>query len=168
MAAPVCLVKNLRDGVMTIKDGTGTPNECELFLDTGDLQMVVAQQVIPILDRGKIDGGHLRYGDDVPMKVSFSELFKTFLLKGAITAMPWEALTQTGGAAAWVTTTDDNSDVYTTDLEFLIAAVATGLNDELIVLPSFWHDDITFQEGDPNTLAASGGVFKALPTITDS
>lgn len=169
------LTRNLRDGVLTIKDETGTPLECELVLDEGDLSIEINQSAFEVQDRGSMD--HVRAGDDQPMRVSFSmkyvSLGETY---GAETYNPYEFLTGTGGASAVVTTAQtggnydlvDGGDVELYQLYFTINDPEVDNSGvETIEIPNFHVERISFQEGDEySRLSVEGLSYQKKPIIS--
>lgn len=159
------VTKNLRDGVLTIQDD-GAANSIEVLLDEGNLRITQNENVINVLDRGSLS--HMRPGDEQPVEVSFDIKFVEYIKQVAgANETPYEALTKTGGASAWVTTnTTGDASLYTTDLSFEIATPVTGDFDETITLSMFKVTQIEFAEGDEyDTLAVTGQAFIVRPTI---
>jgi len=152
--------RTIRDGTLTIKDGTGTPLEVTVALEEGDLSWTARTPANIINDRGVID--HARKAPDEPMEVSFSCIFQS-LSKHASTT-PYDALTRTGGASAWVNVLAD-TDVWAVDLEFVI--VDPGGGSETLTFSNFIPEEKSFQEGDPhNTISYSGRCVALAPAVS--
>ncbi len=161
MASPN-ITKNLRDGIITIKDGAGSPNTLEIILDTGDLNFTVAQEHIVVLDRGKLD--HMRPGDEVAVAFTFSAKFVEWSGRtgSAGDVSVKDALKKEGNAAGWESTTD--CDVYSVDLEFKIQNPCPGNESETLVFADAVCDNVVFAEGDEfNTLSFTGKALITSP-----
>lgn len=156
------VTKNLRDGLLRLRDGTGTPVELDVAIDEGNLRFTITQNVNPILDRGVL--AHPRLGDQEPVSWSFGMKY-TEMLDDSAAGTPYEFLTQTGAYTGNVSTRTD-TDVFCNDLRFYVDDPEGG-TDELIEFPDCWHDSIEFQEGDEyNTLTVSGRAFVTAPTVS--
>lgn len=156
-------VRSLRDGLIKIADnsGTGGANVITVAVEEGDLSFTERHPANVILDRGVID--HARKANDEPVELSFSIRFQYFLGGGVIN--PYEALTKTSGASAWVSDLA-NTDVYAVQIEFTIDDPAGGA-DEVLLFNNFIPEEIQFSEGDPHdTLSVSGRAVITAPTVT--
>ena len=158
--------RNLRDGNLTIRDGTGTPNTLDIPIDGGDLSFTQAEPSVTIKNRGRLD--HRRHGDEMEMEVSFSGTFCQWsYATGESTGVsPVDALRKIGGAASWVSTHDACSP-YAVDLVFDITDPSDTTKKETLVFPKFHAETIQFSEADEaNTLQVSGRSFATAPTRT--
>lgn len=155
-------VKNLRDGKITIKDGTGTPNTVELTCDNGLLEFDEAFNNVPIYDRAALD--HWRKGRDEPKSVSFEVDFSEYQSDtGGSDVTPAEALKQAGNASGWASVASSGD--YCVDLEFQIAAVDSGEVTEILTFGKFVADSIAFSEGEEkDTLRVEGRAFTLVRT----
>lgn len=163
MTIPV--TKNLRDGVITIYDGTSyTPNELEVIIEEGNLTFKEEKTVVEVKDRGALS--HLRPGEEISVKGSFSIKFRQFLQQeGATDPSVYEALTKTGGASAWVSTNTDGGGVYTVGIRFEIATPTSGEKAEKITFDPVFIPGIDFKEGDEsNELSFEFTAFQTKPT----
>lgn len=160
----MAVTKNLRDGELKVEDGTTPVNSVTVALDEGDLSYEETKNVINVLDRGTLS--HMRSGDDVPVKVSFTLKFVEFLKQSAGTTTIYEALKKIGGASAWTTTNTDGGGVYTLKLVFTISTPVTADKAEIITFNLFHHTSISFKEGDEyDTLAVDGEAFITAASI---
>lgn len=164
------VVKNLRDGIIRIFDGTtGTRNEIEIVCDAGDLTFTppTYRKAKVIMDRGT--RSHLR-GDaqDPSTSGSFTVQFKEFLKQDSNPITPYEALAKKGGAAAWVSTNDDGGGVDTIGIEFEIVTPTSTEQNEIITFSKCFNIKIEFSEADEaNTLKVSFEHF-GEPAIAKS
>ena len=156
--------RNLRDGVLTIKDGTGTPNTLTVALDSGDLTWTQRQNRVQVMDRGSLDPP--RAGDEAPVSVSFSvKLDRVSEASSPVTV--YDALTRTRSASTW-NTTGVGYEGYMVILAFVINDPEPGgSDDETITFNKFFHEALPVSEGDEfNTLEVSGVDFETSPTYT--
>lgn len=155
--------KNMRDGTVTLTDGTGLPNTITLIMLEGDVSWEVKQNVFPVFDRGTFI--HLRQGDQDVCTVSFSVKYTGCFTDAGETETLYEALTKTGEAAAWTSTTAATSDVYTLNVAFTYNDPGTAATNETLTFPNFAFTSISFKEGDEyNTLSVSGIAGCVKPT----
>ena len=156
--------RNLRDGVIKLKDGTGTPLELTLALDMGNLQFTEKVNHIQVKDRGVLD--HTRPGDQEAVALSFgvkvdrvSEASSPYTLRDALKAE--------NSASAWVTV-GNAWEPYQLIVEFTINDPDTsGSDDETITFNKFHPEEIEFSEGDEfNELQCSGFSFETKPTYS--
>lgn len=172
------ITKNLRDGVITLRDGTTpTPNELELVLDEGDLSFTRTRNKITVRDRGRLS--HRRTGDEQEVEVSFSAKYtRGYGDTDPASTQPTlaDALQGVRSAATWVSTEDTaagalpmagptGSELFSVDLEFVIND-PTGGKSETITFLGFHADTIAFSEGDEyNTISVSGTALMTEPSI---
>src|SRR5436190_8521984 len=110
------LTRNLRDGELVIKDGSGTPKTLTVLLDAGDLSWTQRQKTIEVKDRGSIAAGHLRKGDDESVQLSFTAKWTQLLGKSANVADPlqlYEALMFTSGSGIASTSSPGQEETLT-------------------------------------------------------
>jgi hypothetical protein len=156
-------VRSLKDGTMKIADAGGTAgaNVITVDLEDGDVSWTERHPNNIISDRGVLD--HARKANEEPVEISFSTKFQSFSTHAAIT--PYDALTKTGGASAWVSD-EPSSDAYAVILEFTIADPAGGAA-EVVTFARFLPEELPFQEGDPNdTLSISGRAVITAPALS--
>ncbi len=158
------VTKNLRDTVMSVKDNAAS-NQIWLALEEGNLTFETFNNVVEVLDRG--DLSHMRQGDEQPCTLSFGTKFIEFIQQaGAADETLYEAITNTGAAAAWVSSNSDGGDVYTVDIDFLIISPTSGESNELVAFTKV-RGQFSFAEGDEyNTLSFEGTAFIVRPAIT--
>ncbi len=126
-------VRNLRDGVIKIQvadDGTSSAGEVEVTLEEGNLSWAERRPVAMISDRGTLDHAR-RTPQDELVEVSFTMMFQTFQDPNSASVTPYEALTQSGAAAAWVSQNFAQSDAYSVNLEFTIDDPEGGTDEEI-------------------------------------
>lgn len=156
-------VRNLRDGTIKIADagGTGGANVVTVDLEDGGLSWNEKTPVNIIKDRGILD--HARLADEEPVDITLSMKFQSISTHAATT--PYDAVTQTGGASAWVSD-EPSSDVYAVIIEIVIADPAGGAS-ETITFARVCIESIDTAEGDEyNTLSFSGRCVETSPSVT--
>ncbi len=158
------ITKNIRDGVLKIQDGDS--NEIEVKLVDSGLSFTTHDNKVHVLDRGVLD--HMRPGDEQAVDVNLNLKFTQFISHDdGEDVTPYEAITNTGNAADWVSTNDDGGDVYTVTLEFTISNPDSTKQDEVITFAKCaFETPADFGEGaDYSTLVVSGKDFETAPTI---
>lgn len=154
--------RNIRDGVLKIKDGD--TEEIEIKLVDSGLTWTEHDNKIYVLDRGVLD--HMRQGDEQPVDIALNLKFVELIAHDSQAPTPYEAVKAVGAAASWVSTNDDGGGVYTTNLEFTISNPDPSAQDELITFAKFTPETpADFGEGDEhNTLVISGKAFITAPS----
>lgn len=156
-------VRNLRDGVVKIADagGTGGGNSITVDLEDGGLSWTERHPVNIHRDRGVLD--HARLANDEPVEIQLTMKFQSFSTHATTT--PYDAVTGTGGAAAWVSD-EPSSDVYAVIIEIVVDDPAGG-SDETITFARVCVEEIQFAEGDEfDTLSFSGRAVITAPTLS--
>jgi len=161
------LTRNLRDGELVIKDGSGTPKTLTVLLDEGDLSWTQRQRTIEVKDRGSIAAGHLRKGDEESVQLSFTARWTQLLGKSADSADPlqlYETLMFTAGAGIVSTSSPGQQETLT--FEFTVVDPA-GTASEKIVFPKVYRETLTMSEGDDsNVIAFTGRSFATAPVVS--
>jgi hypothetical protein len=158
--------RNLRNGLLILRDGTGTPNELQIPIQDGDLSFTVAKPTFTIRNRGKID--HRRDGDETEMQISFSFKFEQWSYNNANTGIsPSDVLLKQGGASAWNSTDPVACGPWAIDLVFRIHVPCTPTSYEQLVFPKFHAESLQFSEAaEANTIQVSGSSLAFVPTRT--
>lgn len=145
MGAP----RNLTDGVLTVKDGSGTPKTLTVALDAGELKWSRKRALNPVYNRGSI--ASVRKGRDQMFDVSFKVAFD-FLAGDTAGTTPSlsEALHGDGLAASsgWVGKDVSNGSAYCIDLSFEITAPGDSSKSETVVLGKFFVESLDVSDGE--------------------
>lgn len=161
------LTRNLRDGELTIKDGSDPAQSLTVLLDEGDLAWTERRRTIEVKDRGSIAAGHTRKGDDESIALSFTAKWTQLIGKSNDEADPlqlYEFLTFASGAGAASTSTQGEQD--TLQFEFTITDPA-GQASEKITFTKVYRESLTMSEGhDYNTIAFTGKAFETNPSVS--
>lgn len=158
------LTRNLRDGELVLKDGTGTPKTLTVLLDEGDLSWTETLDTKEISDRGALD--HTRPGNEVSCQMDFSTKWTQLIQKSVSSSLDYvvyEFIDNIGGGLA---STSGTGQQFTLKYEFTVDDPA-GVRGELITFAKVYKDTLTLGEGDEyNTIRFSGRDFETKPTIT--
>lgn len=164
--------KDLRNAVLKIKDGTGTPLETTVIIGTGNLTYTVNTPMGYELDRGVLSTGSIRKGDEQPVEVSVNCRWVDVISDAGQTPVeavtPYEALRRKGAAAAWVSTAADNCEPYSVELEIVTTPVCLGgaaKVAETVSFSEFRVETCNF-DLDAGTLSFSGKSKEVMPTVT--
>lgn len=161
------ITRNLRDGELVIRDGSGSPKSLTLLLDEGDLSWTQKQRTIEVKDRGSIAAGHTRRGDDESVVLSFSAKW-TQLLGGSVDGddplQLYEFLNFVSGAG--LQSTSSAGEQNTLQMEFTVFDPA-GVANEKIVFAKVYQETLTLSEGNEfNLIAFHGRDFEGRPAIS--
>lgn len=158
-------VRNLRDSVLKIQDGTPvTPLSVTVSPMKGDLAFTVATPSLTIKHRGALDSR--KVGDEMEMDVSFSFSFQQWSYASGVSTgtSVVDALLKQGGASAWVST-HGACDVYAVNLVFEITDPSDTSKKETLTFVDFHAESIQFKEGDDaHQISVSGRAFAQKPT----
>lgn len=157
--------RSLRDGVLVIKDGTGSPLTVTVACAEGDLSWTQTKEYREQWCRDTLTGK--REGRQQGCEVSFSlkvDHLISYTDNSSDPVTPYEILDNTGSA---FTTTAARGDHYAVTLQFTVSDPDAGNSgtDEVITFTTFAPESIQFQEGDDNMLTVSGKCLETRPTI---
>ena len=156
---------DLKNAVVTISDGTGTPLTMELKLGEGNLTISEKKNIDYILDRGTLD--EVREGDEVPLDVRFDATW-VYILGSAGVISPRDALLGVGSAAAWVSTDTDGCRPFAVDIIITHTPSPSGCgNVETVTLADFRVEQIDFDLRGA-TLSFTGRCNVTAPTMAHS
>lgn len=155
---------DLKNAVITILDGTPTtPLNITAKIGEGNITFSEKRNIEYRLDRGLLDT--TRLGDQVPMDVKIDANW--IFLKGDSADTPTttirDALTKTGGAAAWLTSGADACAPYAVDIKIVYTPCAG--KTETILLHEFRYESID-ADAKAGTLSVSGKCNAQTPTLT--
>jgi hypothetical protein len=144
------VVKDWKDGLVTVKDGTGTPISVTEKFGNGDFQFSGMSADMRALNiyRGRGSRTGARYGDQIEASGSFSVQVAEFTSATATSIV--DAILKNGAFAAAVSTLGANAEVYTLDLTFTMEGSDLGDSDDHEVTFEDCHCTVDFAEGQPN------------------
>jgi len=158
------LPKTRRDGVITLKDATGTPVELIIAYEEGNLTFdtpKAAQTVIR--DRGTIST--VRKGDEEPAASgSFSAYFRQFT-DGAEAGSILDFINKTGNYASNISTGTAGTpfvEFYCINIEYAIDATALGDDAPTTATLSKCVCTASFTEGDPSSFTLNFTSYGAI------
>lgn len=160
------LTRNLRDGQLTVNDGTGTPKSVTLILDEGNLRWTETDNTIEVKDRGALD--HTRPGDQNSCEMSFTTKW-TQLLQGSLSAgdgyVLYEMVNDSGGSFI---STSAAGEQYTLEYVFVVNSPdGVTAKGEIITFNKVYKKTLVCGEGNEyNTVEFSGVDFETKPVIT--
>lgn len=154
-------VVDLKKSVVKFVDGSGTPKVLTLKLDEGNLTYSVKKNREYRKDRGNLDT--VRDGDDEPMEVTLQCRFHSIKSDTGETVTPFEFLTKTGAASAYVTTAADTCAPYAIDIVVEITNDCGSVKDEVLTFSEFRYEDIGGDFG-AGQLSISGKCNAVMPT----
>lgn len=157
------VARNIRNGSLVIKDGSGTPKTCTVAC-SGNLKWTESREMIEIKCRGAID--HRREGDDIGFDVSFDATWYQLISKTVNSGDPTSLYEILSNPGAYFTSTEDGA--YCLDFEFTVADPnTTNGNDEKIVFPDVFIQKVDCGEAaDQNKISVTGKGKVRAPTIT--
>ncbi len=157
-------VRSLKDGTIRIADdgGVGGADLITVALEDGGLRYTESYPVDMISDRGVLD--HARVAPEVPVSGTLSLKYDGHAQSAAIT--PYEAVTLTGGAAAWGSDASNGGDGNAFIME-LVVNDPSGGTDETILFSEVYAEEIEFAEAFPyNTLTFNFRALQVAPTYS--
>ncbi len=161
------IVRNLRDGELTLIDGSNPPQRLLVVLDEGDLTWTERLRTIEVKDRGSIASGQLRRGEDESVALSFTARWTQLLGKSLTPTDPlqlYELLALS--SAAGVKSTSPAGEQQTLTLEFRVNDPA-GTASEVIRFSRVYRETLRLSEGnETNTIAFTGKSFVTAPIVS--
>ena len=162
------IVKNFRDGTLSLLDGTGTPVTYTVTIESGDLKVSgqnftgKSYEIATYEDRGELCG--LRKTTRKYPSGTFSCHFRGFT--GATGSGTVKDFLLFRNAYSGNTSTTSLGDVKTVDIKLTIEGTDLGDSaDHTTTLEDCVIDAVDFEEGDPNKLTIN---FRVLGLITDT
>lgn len=159
------LTRNLRDGEVIIKDGTGSPKSLTLILDEGDLKFDVPTNTIEVKDRGSIADGHTRKGDEEAQPISYTVKMRELLGKSISAGESYAFYEFINNHGSLLTSTSQVGEQFTLSHQFTVVD-PQGARTEKITFGKVYKRSMNVAEGsDYNTISYDGVNFQAEPAI---
>jgi len=151
--------RNLRNGTLTISDGSATPKTLVVPLDSGTLSWdETPAPAAPVYDRESIV--QVTRGKEVLHNVSFDCGFSALTgITGSTTPTVRDVLKKLGVALAlgWTGVDNASGSAYCVNLIFALTAPETGGTGETITFGKFFEGGVSGKEGDDyNKLSIKG------------
>lgn len=152
--------KNMRDGTITLSDGSGSPITLTVQYEAGDFAidnvMQSQTEVEVYLDRGSFH--NVRKTNFAPATFTFTATMTD--LSDATEKCLWDAVNKSGAFAAGVSRGD--TDVWLLQVGLTIEGTDFGdAADHTLVLDKC-HLTISFAEGSPNTFTLNGTCYGSI------
>lgn len=159
------VVKNFRDGVITLSDGTTpTPLTLTVQFEAGDFSISGLNQgnteATTYLDRGVL--GSVRLTNQTFPTISFTAHMTD--ISDATNKTLWDAVNKTGSYASAVSTIA-SSDVYGLTVKLVVEGTNFGDATDHEITCVGVHLSIDFAEGDPNSFTLNGTVYGAITAV---
>ena len=157
------VVKNMRDGSLTMSDGTGgTPISITVQFDQGDFSITGLKAKLAETTAYETRGllRSVRHTTRVYPTGSFSCMMADF--SEATTGTVADAILKNGAFASAVSSDGSTADVYKLDLAFTCAGIVHGDAADHSFTLSNCECSIDFSEGDPNSFSISFTVYGAI------
>lgn len=159
------ITRNLRDGQLVIKDGTGAPLTMTVTLDEGDLSWTEHRETLEIVDRNILD--HTRPGRERPVDLQFSAKWTQLVGKSVASGNPlqlYEFLQALSGTG--VLSTGQAGEQLTLQFEFTVTDPQSN-NSELITFAKVFMLRMELNEREQaNLIRFVGRDFETRPTIS--
>jgi hypothetical protein len=159
------IVKNFRDGVLTLSDGTTpTPLTLTVQYEAGDFSITGLNQgnteATTYLDRGVL--GSVRLTNQTFPTISFTAHMTD--ISDATNKTLWDAVNKTGSFATAVSTIG-SSDVYGLTVKLVVEGSNFGDPTDHEITCVGVHLSLDFAEGDPNSFSLTGTVYGAITAV---
>ncbi len=150
-----------RDGVLTLKDGTGTPVELEISYEEGNFTFDVAKEDQTVIrDRGTIST--VRKGDEQPITGSFNAYMRQFTDNSEAGSI-LDFINKTGHYNSNVSTGSGVPFIehYCIDIVYKVEATSLETLDHSATL-SKCICTVSFAEGDPSAFSISFTCYNGV------
>ena len=151
----------LRDCILSFIDGGG--HSLNVKLGDGEAKWEIGRNIKYDLDRGLIDT--VRQGDDIPLVLTIAATWVHIKTGSGEPITPTDALCQDGGAAAWVSSSDNECEPYAVDVQIAYDPKCGSAKKETFLFPDFRYEKIGF-DIQTASIAISGKCNCVTPTIT--
>lgn len=153
------IVKNFRDGTLTIEDGTGTPISMTVQYEAGDFSLSGITEgqteIVAYYDRGSLCS--LRKTQDAHSTFSFTAHMTD--LSDSTEKCLLDVVNKTGAWSSGVSTRGANADVWTTKVTLTIEGTDHGDSADHVIALDDCRLSLDLSEGDPNSFSISGTVY---------
>lgn len=161
------ITRTLRQGTLIIQDGSSPdPLRLTVRFDRGDLSWTERTRTIVVRDRGSIERGHVRRGDDEPVALSFTAYWTQLIGRShdvADALQLYELLNFLSGTDA--VSTSSPGEQETLQFEFTVSDPA-GEASELIVFSKVYKESLVLRESaEGNEIVFHGFDFEVRPSV---
>lgn len=148
------------DGVITFQS-----QELTIKIGDGDLNYTENDEFIYDLDRGLLDT--VREGDDQPMEVSMNFVYEHITTGTSETIAPMDAIKRRGGAAEWVSASEDPCEPYCVDVVVVHTPPCGTSQIETTTFPDFRSEQREVNFRDTN-ISITGRCNAVEPIVARS
>ena len=156
------VVKNMADGTIVLKDGSGTPISCTVRFDNADFSLdglkAKLRETNAYQHRGVLSS--VRHTTRTFPTFTFSCSMSNFTSAGADTVS--DAILKNGAFASAVSTLGANADVFCLDVQITEEGSSFGDSADHVFGLEDCELSLSYAEGDPNTFSISGTVYGAV------
>ena len=156
------VVKNFTDGLITLKDGTGTPISVDVKYDNGDFSISgLAQklrEVVAYQSRGVLNS--VRHTNRSFPTFSFTAKMSEFTSATANSLS--DAVRKKGAFTAGISTLGASADVWALDLTLTVEGTTFGDSSDHTFTLGSCQMTLDFSEGDPSQFSINGTVYGAI------
>jgi hypothetical protein len=128
----------LKYSVLSIQDEIN--NFIELHIGEGVLEWTEKRNVEFVKSRGELS--FTRENDEEPVDVSFDFIWDFLISQSGQPVTIKEALTQTGAATTWTSSTQDSSQPYSVNIVIVYTPPCSGVEKETFVIQDFYYSEI--------------------------
>lgn len=164
MAGASTILKNFRDGTITIEDSTGSAVTIVVAYEEGNFSLSGLQQdlteVSAYMDRGSL--ASLRKTNQVFPTWSFTSYVTHMTSGGSGTISILEFIKQVDGGASLTSGSAAKGDVMTFKVTFAMEGTDFGDSGDHNIVLTENVISVDFSEGDPNTFSVSGTTYGTI------
>ena len=138
------------------------PQNLSIKIGDGNITYTEHKEYEYLLDRGNLDT--VRESKEAPMDVKLEAVYEHITQGTSEPVSPMDALKQTGGAAEWVSSSDDPCEPYAIDLIVLYTPPCGTAENEKTTFPDFRADskEVNFKDA---TISMSGKCNATEPIV---
>lgn len=156
-------VFDLKQAVVTMQDGAGSPNTLTIKVGEGTLNFTETVNRVYKKDRGKLYT--VINGDEEPVDVSIDFIWEFLRNDSGLGVSPEDVLKQANNASAWVSTDTNTCAPYCIDLFIVFTPVCSAIKTEHIQLPWFRYEKLAMSAKDA-MVACSGKCNSTVAVVT--
>ena len=164
MAGASTIIKNFRDGTITIEDSTGSPVSIAVAYEEGNFSISGLQQdlteVAAYMDRGSLSS--LRKTNQVFPTWSFTSHMTHFTSGGSGAISILEFIKQVGGGASLTSGSAAKGDVMTFQVEIKVEGTDFGDTSDHGIVMAENVISVDWSEGDPSSFPVSGTCYGSI------
>lgn len=131
---------------VTLKIKDGGSNSVEVKFGEGNFTYSEKRNINYVLNRGRLTNATIREGDEVPIDISFQGVWEYVTSRSADSAGEItikDALTKSGKASGWTSSSADPCEPYAVDLEIVYDPGSCG-DSETLLFSDFRYESIDF------------------------